>query len=268
MTISSTEDILLHACCGPCSLEPIRLLRERGIEPHIYYANSNIAPREEYEHRLETIRAFAQEADVAFTEGAYEPERWEATAGKVGEALRERAEVDTRARCRMCYRLRFEEAAAYAAEYGFARLGTTLSVSPYQYRDIIKEELERACDAAGIECAFEDYSPHYREATKRSRAMGMYRQNFCGCRFSDEEAQAERENRVQEQEKRARERAAREAEQQRARAERKAERAAYDEKQARKRAVLKELRMAAKADEGTELAKHAHENDVDELTGA
>ena len=253
MTISPTEDILLHACCGPCSLEPIRLLRERGVEPHIYYANSNIAPREEYEHRLETIRVFAQEAGVAFIEGAYEPERWEATAGKVGEALRERAEEDTRARCRMCYRLRFEEAAAYAAEHGFARLGTTLSVSPYQHRDIIEEELQRACDAAGIKCAFEDYSSHYREATERSRAMGMYRQNFCGCRFSDEEAQIQRAEREHERARQREQRAEREADQERKRAKRRAERALYDEKQARKRAILKELRMAAKADEGNGL---------------
>lgn len=243
------EDILIHACCGPCSLEPVRILRERGCEPHVYFANSNIAPRSEYERRLEVIAAFAKDEGIELFEGDYDPAAWEETAGRVGEELRAHEEPDTRARCRACYRMRFEEAAAFAREHGFAALGTTLSVSPYQHQDVIEEELERACAKAGIACAFEDYSPHYRAATVRSRALGMYRQNYCGCRFSDEEAEAERAERraLREAEREARraERALQEREQEA----RRAERAAYDAKQARKRAVLKEMRAARKEHE-------------------
>ena len=150
------------------------------------------------------------------------------------------------ARCRACYRLRFEEAAHYAREHGFAALGTTLSVSPYQYTRIIREELERACAREGIKACFADYRPFYDEATRRSREGGMYRQNYCGCRFSDAEAAAERE------ERRAARRAAREAElaahaDKRAaaeaeRARTRAEKQAYADKQAKKRAILKALR--------------------------
>lgn len=221
-------------------MEPVRLLRERGIEPHIYYANSNIAPTEEYEHRLETIRDWTELEGLAFTEGTYAPDDWEQTAGRVGAATDD--EEKRQARCRACYRLRFEESADYAAAHGYDALGTTLSVSPYQYTDIIAEELARACEHAGIECFFEDYSPQYQEATRRSREAGMYRQNFCGCRFSQAEAEAEREERAR---KRAAEKAAH-AEARRAKeAEldaRRKERAAYDSKQTRKRAVLKALR--------------------------
>lgn len=93
---------------------------------------------------------------------------------------------------------------------------------------------------------FEDYRPFYDEATHRSRSLRMYRQNYCGCRFSDAEAAAERAERKAERAAarkaeaalHAAERAAAEAE----RIARKAERAAYDAKQARKRAVLKALR--------------------------
>lgn len=266
------QRLLLHACCGPCSLEPVRLLRQRGIEPHIFYANSNIHPADEYSHRLDTICAWAESEGVAITEGAYAPEIWEETAGKVGEALMDAAkEADSKlcehadematenqastrnleaenleemrkARCRACYRMRFEESAKFAAENGFDALGSTLSVSPYQYTDIICEELERACSQAGIGCFFEDYSPYYREATRRSRGAGMYRQNFCGCRFSKEEARIEREQRAKEREARKAARAkAREPEEKRLR-ERRKERAEYDAKQARKRAILKQLR--------------------------
>ncbi|MDU1389581.1 MAG: epoxyqueuosine reductase QueH, partial [Eggerthella sp.] len=98
----------------------------------------------------------------------------------------------------------------------------------------------------GVQPLFEDYRPFYDEATHRSREMGMYRQNYCGCRFSDDEAAAERsERKAQRAAQREAERAAHAEERaaaEAARAAKKAERAAYDARQARKRAVLKALR--------------------------
>ena len=236
--------LLLHACCGPCSLEPVRLLRAAGHDLTIAYMNSNIAPASEYAHRLDTLRAWAAGESLPVIEGAYDPAAWEACAGRVGEAARDPARRE--ARCRACYRLRFEEAARTAAQQGFDALGTTLSVSPYQYTDVIREELERAAANAGVRPLFQDYRPFYDEATHRSRELGMYRQNYCGCRFSDDEAAQERAERkaqraaAREAERaaHAEERAAEEA----ARAAKRAERAAYDAKQARKRAALKALR--------------------------
>ena len=97
---------------------------------------------------------------------------------------------------------------------------------------------------------FEDFRPYYDEATRRSRQLGMYRQNFCGCRISDLEAAAERaERKAERAAAKAAERAAHASEraaEQAARARHKAERAAYDQKQARKRAILKALREQGK----------------------
>ncbi len=262
--------MLLHACCGPCSLEPVRLLREAGTEPVIYYANSNIQPEEEYARRLETLAFWAQDEALEVIEGAYDSQAWEASAGRIGEAAREKhgviiheasndplteeapegapneAEAARQARCRACYRLRFEETARYAAEHGFESIGTTLSVSPYQYTGIIREELERAAAQAGVEARFADYRPYYDNATTRSREAGMYRQNYCACRFSEEEARVEREMRkiarkAAKESLRAQKAQAQAAEEQ-ARAESRAEKAAYADKQARKRAILKQLR--------------------------
>lgn len=306
--------LLLHACCGPCSLEPTRLLKAAGHDITIYYANSNIHPAEEYEHRLATLRAWAADAGFEVLEGPYDPATWEASAGRIGDAAiaeveQARAEADAEgerevepgspddtasnrcktvtetnygaaspddtplfasatgsaapraavlsvdparreARCRACYRLRLEETARVAAERGFEGIGTTLSVSPYQYTQVIREEVERAAAQAGVASVFEDFRPYYDEATRESRELGMYRQNFCGCRISDLEAAAERAERKEqraaakaaERAAHADERAAEEA----ARAAHKAERAAYDKKQARKRAILKALREQGK----------------------
>ena len=343
--------LLLHACCGPCSLEPTRLLKAAGHDITIYYANSNIHPAEEYEHRLATLRAWAADAGFEVLEGPYDQATWEACVGRIGDAAiaeveqaREEADAegerevepgspddtasnrcktvtdtekeafadtsaptamaitadgcadevapDSRsmsvndtnseeaslanaplsasstsgtapraavlsvdparreARCRACYRLRLEETARVAAERGFEGIGTTLSVSPYQYTQVIREEVERAAAQAGVAPVFEDFRPYYDEATRESRELGMYRQNFCGCRISDLEAAAERAERKEqraaakaaERAAHADERAAEEA----ARAAHKAERAAYDKKQARKRAILKALREQGK----------------------
>lgn len=183
--------LLLHACCGPCSLEPTRLLAEAGHDITIAYLNSNIAPAGEYQHRLETLLIWARSEGIPVIEGSYAPDAWQAA---IDAAWRE---GDARVnRCRACYRIRLEELARYAHEHGFEGIGTTLSVSPYQFTSVIAEELKRA--AAPYEdlvAVFEDFRPYYPQATTRSRGLGMYRQNYCGCAYSDTEAAEERAER-------------------------------------------------------------------------
>ena len=80
--------LLLHACCGPCSLEPVRLLRAAGHDLTIAYMNSNIAPADEYARRLATLRAWAADVSAPVVEGAYDPAAWEACAGPPPAARR------------------------------------------------------------------------------------------------------------------------------------------------------------------------------------
>lgn len=263
--------LLLHACCGPCSLEPTRILQERRFEPAIFYANSNIAPADEYERRRETLQAWAGSEGIDVFEGIYDSAAWEATAGRIGDAALAEAEehepegdqvqreailrVDPekrRARCRACYRLRLEEAARFAFENGYEALGTTLTVSIYQYVDVIAEELERACAPYGLNVCFDDFRPQFDEAERRSKELGMYRQNYCGCRFSDLEAQAERaERKAARKAAKAALRAAHAEEIAAAEAEQRArrnEKNAYAEKQRQKRTILKAMRNAQQAE--------------------
>ena len=224
--------ILLHACCGPCSLEPTRLLQEKGASFALFYSNSNIYPHQEYNHRGETLAQFAQSEGFSLIQDTYDAHEWETRVGTIGNKLhelcvnagieneviaapnpyplpelpnkgaevaraREKAAHLRRARCQACCRLRFQHAAKYAANHGFDALGTTLSVSPFQYTHIIQAELERAACQASIASAFFDYRPFFAAAEARSKALGMYRQNYCGCRFSLEEAALERAVRKQ-----------------------------------------------------------------------
>ncbi|MDO8880796.1 MAG: epoxyqueuosine reductase QueH [Coriobacteriia bacterium] len=178
--------ILLHACCGPCLLEPYDALAE-GAEVAVCYANPNIAPAEEYVRRRDTLRAYAAQEGIAVTELPYEPQRWaEAVAG---------AGDDRAARCRACYELRIGMVAVEAARCGYDAVATTLTVSPYQDPVAIREAGEAACARAGIRFLPTDFRERYPEATRRSRALGMYRQNYCGCAPSAVEADRDRAER-------------------------------------------------------------------------
>lgn len=200
---------------------PTRLLQEAGHDITVYFANSNIAPAPEYTKRLEELKKFASAEGFAVIEGEYNPAHWEERVAPIGESLKKFSpalgasvanegknvsesydgigsvselldDERRRERCRECYRLRLEEAAQFAASEGFDGLATTLAVSPYQFGDIIQKELEKLCHKEGIAAHFEDYRPYYRQATQISRDLGMYRQNYCGCRFSIAEGEATR----------------------------------------------------------------------------
>jgi predicted adenine nucleotide alpha hydrolase (AANH) superfamily ATPase len=175
--------VALHACCGPCLLEPIDALRERGASLTVVYANSNIAPAEEYVRRRDTLLGYAAEQGIPVVELAYAPRSW-------GTAVADAPQRPER--CRACYRLRLGETARWASENGFEAMATTLTVSPYQDAEGIRVEGEAAAKAAGIAYVGSDFRERYPEATRRSRELGMYRQNYCGCLASRDEAQAER----------------------------------------------------------------------------
>ncbi|WP_058985260.1 epoxyqueuosine reductase QueH [Hugonella massiliensis] len=251
---------LLHACCGPCSLEPYKLLAAQGHDLTIAFMNSNIQPRAEYDHRLATLREWADASGIPVVEGVWDACAWRAEAGHITAEGGPRED-----RCRHCYRLRLTEAAAWAAAHGFEGLSTTLAVSPYQLFDICHEELVAACRPFGLVPVWQDFRPYYPEATRESRDLGMYRQNYCGCVYSKAEAEEERAARKR---ARAAERARREAElaplraaEEAARAQKKRERAAYDAKQRAKKAARKaaraQLKAQAAAAAGADGAAHA-----------
>ena len=173
--------LLLHACCGPCSLEPLRLLRAEGFDPTICWVNPNIQPAEEHDHRLRVLRAWAEDvAHVPVVEGACDRAAWERGPARFG--------TDRLRRCRACYALRLAEACRVARERGFEFVSTTLAVSLYQLFDVCGEQLRAVCAAHGLTAVWRDFRPYYAEATRESRELGMYRQNYCGCRFSAAEA--------------------------------------------------------------------------------
>lgn len=72
--------LLLHACCAPCSLEPVRLLMEEGFDPHICWTNPNIQPMDEHDRRLGELRRWCAATGIELIEADEDFERWSAAS--------------------------------------------------------------------------------------------------------------------------------------------------------------------------------------------
>ncbi|OAT85900.1 epoxyqueuosine reductase QueH [Desulfotomaculum copahuensis] len=169
--------LLLHTCCGPCTIYPLDYLREQGHTVYGYFFNPNIHPYTEWQRRRETLEKYAAAMDfkVIFNEEY-----------RLEEFLQMVVYRESR-RCRFCYAMRLKQAARVAKKGGFDAFSTTLLVSPYQKHDLIREIGETAGDECGVPFYYVDFRPGYREATARSRELGMYRQQYCGCIYSEKE---------------------------------------------------------------------------------
>ena len=123
------KEILLHACCAPCSGAVLECLRDSGIRPVVFFSNSNITPREEYDHRLAELRRYTGLMGVELVEDAYDHAAWlEAVRGLEDEPERGR-------RCAACFRFRLGRAAQYAASRGLPVFATTLASSRWKDLD-------------------------------------------------------------------------------------------------------------------------------------
>ncbi len=168
---------LLHICCAPCSIACISSLRAEGIEPVGFWYNPNIHPYTEYRQRRNTLVEYAADIHMPLIqEGSYGLRQFIA-----------RVDGDFAGRCQVCYRLRMQRTAAYAAGHGFTHFTSTLFISPYQQHELLREEAERAAADWGVELLYRDFRPLFRQGQDRARELGMYMQKYCGCIFSEEE---------------------------------------------------------------------------------
>lgn len=170
-------NILLHVCCGPCSIYPLHRLREQGHRVRGYFYNPNIHPYSEFTRRVQALKDFSQLA--AFSVDI--DEQYGLT-----EYLR-RVVFQEDSRCSVCYDLRLERAARKAVGEKADAFTTTLLYSRYQNHEQIREKGMRLADRYGVEFYYEDFRPGWQEGIDRSRALGLYRQPYCGCVYSEQE---------------------------------------------------------------------------------
>ena len=169
--------ILVHACCAPCSSEVINELYEHG-DITIYYYNPNIYPKEEYDKRWNQFPLLP--FNVKYINGFYDEKIYLDIVNDVKE------EKEGSIRCYKCYDFRIKETARYAKENGYDYFTTTLSISPYKNSKWINELCEKYAKEFNINFIYSDFKKNdgYKKSIILSKENNLYRQEYCGCRYS------------------------------------------------------------------------------------
>ena len=182
MEKTDRSKLLLHVCCAPCSGAILERLLQEGDRPVVFFSNSNIVPKEEYDLRLSEVRRYASSLGVEVIEDEYNHEAW-LEAVKGFESAPERGE-----RCLRCFRFRLGRAAAYAAGSGFTLLSTSLASSRWKSLAQVDEAGSDACSGFP---SLEWWGRNWRKGGLQERRNAIirecafYNQRYCGCEFSE-----------------------------------------------------------------------------------
>lgn len=177
------KKLLLHSCCAPCSSYCLEYLT-KYFDITIFYYNPNISESEEFEKRVSELKRLIAEADYdnrpELIVGEYEPEVFEAMAKGLEN------EPERGKRCYECYKLRMEKTAELAKKLNMDYFTTTLSISPLKNADWINEIGELLAAVQEVPHLPSDFKKRegYKRSIELSEKYHLYRQNFCGCRFS------------------------------------------------------------------------------------
>lgn len=184
--------LLLHACCAPCASYVLEYL-SAYFQITLFFYNPNIDPPDEYARRLAELERFCQEApfahDAAILPAAYAPEDFIAASYGLEDA------PEGGPRCQNCFRLRLERTALAAREQGFAYFTTTLSISPHKNAQLLNQIGQEMAQRYGVPYLCSDFKKRegYKRSITLSQEYALYRQDYCGCRFSKAEADRRRQ---------------------------------------------------------------------------
>lgn len=169
--------ILLHVCCAPCAIFPLSALRGENLSVHGFFYNPHIQPYQEFQRRLSTLQSYAEtEALPLIVRQDYDPETF----------FRQTAFRET-SRCIYCYSLRLNAAASLAKKSRFDAFTTTLLYSRQQKHELIVALAEESSRRYDIPFLYRDFRSGWKEGQERAKASGMYRQQYCGCIYSEME---------------------------------------------------------------------------------
>jgi predicted adenine nucleotide alpha hydrolase (AANH) superfamily ATPase len=168
---------LLHVCCANCAIYPVKSMREEGLDVMAFFYRHNIHPYTECLKRQEALEAYAEQIDlkVIYQEG-YEME----------EFIRNVAFRESE-RCNYCYHDRLRSTALLARRGKFDYFSSTLLYSKHQNHELIRSMGEAIGKSVGVPFLYHDYREGWKEGIECSKQMGLYRQHYCGCIYSEKE---------------------------------------------------------------------------------
>ncbi len=164
-------------CCAPCTIYPLKILEQKSIEFMGFFYRHNIHPWSECIKREETLRSYSEQQDFrVIYQKTYELERFLQSV-----VFREKN------RCRFCYHDRLYAAAKVAKKGKFDAFSSTLLYSRFQNHELIRETAESIGRQEGIPFFYRDFREGWKEGIEESKALNMYRQQYCGCIYSEKE---------------------------------------------------------------------------------
>ena len=179
--VEKKPKLLLHVCCAPCSSHCLEVL-EKYFDITVFYYNPNIAPFEEYQKRLSEEKTFVKNVhhNIKVVEAEYDNQNFE----NMVKGLEDLPEGGSR--CKLCYEMRIRKTGEYAKENGFDYFTTSLTVSRYKNSQTLNEIGEKVAKQIGVKYLFSDFKKEngYQHSIELSRKYNLYRQNYCGCKYS------------------------------------------------------------------------------------
>jgi epoxyqueuosine reductase len=169
--------VLLHVCCAPCTIYPLKILRGEDHEVSGFFYNPNIHPYTEFRRRLDTVSDYATLALLPLrVDDTYDVATFLKAVLPLGKD-----------RCLACYRMRLERTFHEAHDQKADAVTATLLYSRYQKHEDIAAIAEEISATHGIPFLYRDFRPGWKEGQDESRRLGLYRQQYCGCILSEEE---------------------------------------------------------------------------------
>ncbi len=176
------KKMLLHSCCGPCSTSVIDRLKDE-YDLTIFYYNPNIYPQEEYQKRLAEQQKYVSliGLDIVVVDGKYDD-----NADFENHCVGLENEKEGGARCSVCFAYRLDKTAQYAKQNGYDIFATTLTVSPHKNVKVINDIGLKIAQKYNIEYLVADFKKQdgYLKSIRLSQKYSLYRQNYCGCKYS------------------------------------------------------------------------------------
>lgn len=177
---SSRKKILLHACCGICSGYPISYLTDIGYEVVVYFFNPNIYPEEEFNKRLASEKKLCAHFGCKLIVENYEPQVfYDYVKGLENEP-------EKGLRCDKCFELRLMKSAKKAKSLGIDEFTTSMVISPHKNYEKLSAIGLKIAQQEGLTYLAHNFRKQdgFLKTNAISASLGLYRQNYCGCKFA------------------------------------------------------------------------------------
>ncbi len=179
----SGKKLLIHCCCAHCAAYTVTYFCNQGYDVSGLWYNPNVHPFTEHESRRKAVTELSNKLEFPLiTIEDYEmPEYFRRVAGRETE------------RCLLCFEMRLLKTADIAVNEGFDAFTSTLLISPHQKHDLIREIGNQVAQKHGTTFLYADLRKRYSDSRHFTKPLDLYRQQYCGCIYSEWERHQEAE---------------------------------------------------------------------------